>query len=219
MDKKVIEKYIKERGKVTRPEVQKEFSLGYKKVRALFSELEKEGVIRLEEDLFYVYCGKQRHLRSEEEMKRLKNEIDSKPSLYKEVVGFCAENRIVSVSILQAEFCIGFNQACEIVEWLTEQHIVLGGERGRKIVIFTEEDYCEMYDKDEDEGDGEDKDNGYNKIENDEEERDRIIEARERLARRRDEILRKMREQAKEDDEDEDDDDEDGGDTEEEDDE
>lgn len=55
-----LRKYVKERGKVTIPEVQLKFSLGYKAVRELFAKWEKEGVIELREDLTYYVCTSKR---------------------------------------------------------------------------------------------------------------------------------------------------------------
>lgn len=49
-----LKRYIKERGEVTIPEVQKAFSLEYKETRSLFSKLEEEGAVEFKEGLTYV---------------------------------------------------------------------------------------------------------------------------------------------------------------------
>lgn len=53
MDRSIIEKYIMENERVSIPEIQCKFSLGYKETRTLFQELENKKMIKPEEDIYY----------------------------------------------------------------------------------------------------------------------------------------------------------------------
>ncbi|MGN1103343.1 MAG: hypothetical protein ACI4QI_00555 [Candidatus Coproplasma sp.] len=63
MDVKDLRKYICTMGEVTIPQVQNEYSLGYKEARSLFSQLEEEGAIKLKDNLTFAWCEKKKEER------------------------------------------------------------------------------------------------------------------------------------------------------------
>ena len=203
MNKNDLEKYVKRKEKITIPEVQSEFSLNYKEAKDLFSELESDGIIRLNDDLYYHYCAKLHSAKSNDlssgsrsirelsdKLKHLKETIDSMPSLYKNIVEFCVENRTVTISLLQRRFQIGYNKSAQIMDWLTEKHIVSSERTRFRQVLLDHEDYFAMYGEEEEEDDEEDEEREYD-------------ERRAYLEERRKELLRRMQAEMEEGDEDE----------------
>lgn len=240
MDKIELERYIKEKGKVTIPDVQTEFSLGYKEARELFAALEKMSVIRLENDLNFVHCKTVSPFPKGErmsfadyvasmpekfnsyELQMLKTLIESKHPIYKSVVKFCAERPTVSVSLLQKRYHIGYALATQIMDWLAEKHVVIKDGLQYKVRI-NEDNYCEMFGDDDDEDeflynedDDDEDDFEDDEIKSDLEKARAKIRAafreRERTEMLRQEILQRMRDHSEEDDEDDDEDDVEGGD-------
>ncbi len=194
MDKTELEQYIKEKGKVTIPDVQTEFSLGYKEARELFAALEKMSVIRLENDLNFVYCETVAPFSKGEkmsfadyvasmhaefnsyELQMLKTIIESMHPIYKSVVKFCAERQTVSVSLLQKRYHMGYTRATQMIAWLVERQVITKDGFQYKVRI-TEDNYCEMFGDDEDEDEDEilydeDDDDEEDEEDNDDEEDD-----------------------------------------------
>lgn len=201
MKKSDIEQYIKEKGKVNIPDVQHEFSIGYKEARNLFAEFERKNIIRFDGTLDYIYCV-ENDLRDKcDKLSALRKEIDRKPSLYKEAVKFCVFNGYISISSLQRRFQTEYVKAGDILDWLTNVGVASSEGVYEKKCLLTKDDYFFMFEDDIS------KDIlTYKSNEEKNDEADRIRQTKEALEKRKEAILRLMKEKidsAEEDDEEE----------------
>ena len=187
MKRKDIEQYIKEKGVVNIPDVQLEFSIGYKEARALFAKLESKQIIRFDGVLNYIYCDDTD--KPIDRLQELKREIDIKPSMYRDAVKLCILKGSVSIATLQKRLQAGYAKAAEIIDWLAKIGVVSTDNEREKRCILSKEDYSSMFDNDIVQDALIHK---SNEDKNDEEER--IRQAREALEKRRIEILRQMEE-------------------------
>ena len=202
MKKKDIEQYIKEKGTVNIPDVQLEFSIGYKEARNLFSELERKNVIRFDGTLDYIYCVENDTDESNDKLSTLKREIDIKPSLYKDAVKFCVFNGHISIPYLQKRLQTSYVQAGDVLDWLVDMGVVSNDGYNEKRCLLTKEDYYSIFEED-----ATDNTVSNKSEEKQDDEEERIRQAKEALEKRKIEILRRMQEQieSEEDEEDEND--------------
>ena len=158
----LLEKYFSERGKTSIAKVQLFFSTGYKETREAFFTLEKEGLIRLEDGIDYVYCGRRpdkediirvRNIHSnlggiinerDEFLSTVRRELKNKPEIYKEVLRFCVRQGVVSRSLLRLNFKIGYTSASEIYDWLKRTKIIIEKSDYSAKVLITEDDLAQI---------------------------------------------------------------------------
>lgn len=202
MKKKDIEQYIKEKGTVNIPDVQLEFSIGYKEARNLFAEFERKNIIRFDGTLDYIYCVENDTDESNDRLSTLKREIDIKPSLYKDAVKFCVFNGHISIPYLQKRLQTSYVQAGDVLDWLVDMGVVSNDGYNEKRCLLTKEEYYSIFEEDATENTVSNKSE-----EKQDDEEERIRQAKEALEKRKIEILRRMQEQieSEEDEEDEND--------------
>lgn len=167
MNKDVIQEYFKKTGNATISQVQLEFSMQYGETRAIFTQLEKEGVIGLQDDLNYSYRLAQNlvHKDTSEEQRagkgagsalpanfnRLKIRLEEGDELYRKVVEYCVKQTTVSKFDIQNHFGIGGVLAKALIRWLIMMKVIEevssltnvnpDDEGSPRKVILTENDY------------------------------------------------------------------------------
>lgn len=140
MVKDNVKEYFKKVGKATVSQVQLEFSLQYGEARTVFAQLEQEGFISLQDDLYYVCRFASPLLRggtqearvaenesvfiSQADLKRLKIELEERPELYTDVVVYCTKHTAVSKFDFQQCFNLSDTLSEAIIHWLIRMKVI-----------------------------------------------------------------------------------------------
>lgn len=117
--------YLKEKGKTTIPEIQVQFGLGYKTTRDIFRKLEKEEMIELKRDLFFVY----------------KKDAEEIPIYYKLILWDCIKNQSVNMTHLLEIFSLTYLEIGQVIKWMKKKDYCTVKEE----LLITKDEFIVLY--------------------------------------------------------------------------